>query len=1799
MGSIIKNIDNIVKLENYSPSDVSLLSSKSFTRTFGDTSDYVEMHIYSPNNDLLHSDYHFTGFTIPGNLQGSSNTKTNLLDFTPDKDVAAEGYAVGDFNVQYNILRNKLFPAPTPIFFIKEISSDRTEIRVASNAIPDSDLERGSLSFITDIQTSSFYKDFLLNFGSNTFYVAVNLALDKNTSPFNILIKLYQPLPASVNINDSFWIVEEISDSYSYSVELFPDPVDVNSIRLRGPNFDVKHDYTQIRSSDYNNYIELVSNSNTNIYQKILNYLKINNVKINIDYSDYTNFVHFSSAKQRLLNFLFKIQQIESYNTQMTQLSSSILSPSVSSSISVLQTNINTIINKFDGYDNYLYYNSESASWPKSNSTQPYTLFPSTSSQVTSWIGNDDSFAANYGGQLYTASFYDQENPDNIIYSIPEYILVDPQNESYELFMEMIGQHFDYIWTYTKALGDLYKTNNSLTKGISKDLVYYALSSMGIKLYNDSSNQDLSEYLIGVTTSGSYLPTTSSFETLITASAYAIPGQDRVKEIFKRIYHNVPYLLKTKGTDRGMRALSTAFGVPSTIMRINEYGGMDKQYDTIQYAFDRFSYALNTQGTGSVMVKWDQLNINDATSQPSSFADSIEFRFKPQKGITSNNYTQSLIEVGDGVSSPMFGLVLQYSSSNNIPYGNISFFLNGSSSFAFGSPITLPIFATGSDDDTHWWNVLIRRRNQSFSLENDLIDFDLAFITDSDFSLINVGQFGSSGSVDQYYDVYVKNEINGLIGHQGSSSMFVSSSLSASYNSSWDTEASVFLGGYDHSNTIHPNGVHFAGEFQELRFWSFPLYQYAFNYHVLNPESIEGDFSGSFYTQLGGWFPLGNDLHTYNHFLTSSVSSVHPNKISTFPTASFLGFGNYNNYIPQVETYYADVPVVGYSGPVTDKIRIQNISYSGSVLSPFVRIEEPLEFPLTKDLHFINASFSPQNEIDEDIIASLGSTFTIDNYIGNPWEEGSSNYSDLQNLKALYFQKYFSQYNYADYVKLIKYFDNSLFKMFNDFVAARTNLETGITIRPTLLERSKVKRYDPVFESSSNFTASIGGYTIVDDNKYKSGYQKGSDFYTGELSGSNPDIYHYFQDRNKNPYLYGKGNKSVFKSTDFNVLLNNIEHNITSSIRRKIDENGKLLVNTGLQDSNYSLRRHIIPRYLGSKSTSKIYNFYTSQSFSGSILIWNGDKSYGKNAAIDSNTVEFAWIKQIQPTNLNFFDKTSIILKYLVDRSGSITELSRHNFNVADVQNIFKSGTNTIVSLSDLINPSNQTTLDGDKQIFEGGFSYWPIVYRESAETLHYRYLTSLISTASVSFTATQTKQFQFASIPGAHASPLKDIDDDTSAGDYILSYGSDILSTGQFSFDHIAPFSNWSYASVPGLQEVSSVSFTSGSPNPSFTEGIVADANQNVYQINNNFFNFTGSISTNDSFSQYIQLNDGSYAYKVPRTSTYNFKVDIPFNFSIEEDAVGGTSVKVLGIVERNSGSFGEGVWQYLGSTTFSYVEITPGAAQYGWNSAKSLIFLDLDSWHGGNDTPIKVLCSLNQNFPLNSGDYIRVSFYIILLSNFLQAGENNFAKLSLKNRFSRSPFDMQAGQFTITDTVNDATIVTSDGTYTQPSLFSLSGSNNNILQFTDSASLLYGKVIFDQASISSSTSLVYSPIDYPFTFQQGDIIRLTSYFSINPAYYRVNQVIAPVTGSDGITVFSDLALVLDKPIMNVGSISSNFVIFRRLPDETSVILNFNKSPGETSQALLIPYDLDLDVKADVANIVTLISPQIAALSS
>ncbi len=69
----------------------------------------------------------------------------------------------------------------------------------------------------------------------------------------------------------------------------------------------------------------------------------------------------------------------------------------------------------------------------------------------------------------------------------------------------------------------------------------------------------------------------------ISQSFATLPAEQLTGEIYKRLYHNLAYLLKTRGTERGVKALITAFGIPTDILDPHEYGGYNIYQ--LQYLF--------------------------------------------------------------------------------------------------------------------------------------------------------------------------------------------------------------------------------------------------------------------------------------------------------------------------------------------------------------------------------------------------------------------------------------------------------------------------------------------------------------------------------------------------------------------------------------------------------------------------------------------------------------------------------------------------------------------------------------------------------------------------------------------------------------------------------------------------------------------------------------------------------------------------------------------------------------------------------------------------------------------------------------------------------------------------------------------------------------------------------------------------------------------------------------------------------------------------------------------------------------
>ena len=470
-------------------------------------------------------------------------------------------------------------------------------------------------------------------------------------------------------------------------------------------------------------------------------------IEINVDYSNFSNFIHFSSATERLYNFVYKVQLIESASAGLAQ-------TNTSTAKVLLQNQIDTTITNFDTYEYYLYFTSASTAWPKQKSTQPYPLYSVTSSQVVNWLGTINTVpTATTMSMYWSASYYDDQNKDLLIYATPSYIAEDPTNQPYLVFLNMIGQHFDNIWIYLKDVTNHYSAENNPFVGISMDQVADALRSFGIQLYTNTSITDNIYYsLLGLNQTGSSLPVTSSaysVSNVASSSIYPLAGQpwltaslslppfgeEKINryvisfvtgsnpsssfatlpasqiqgETYKRLYHNLAYLLKTRGTERGVKALITTFGIPT-----DSYG-FTSSYDSLSGGYisaSSYSEAILTpheyggyniyqvpgiqEISNTKIITGSVLNISSSLLSPyttiqyyqndqDKTSNDVEIGFSPADSINANITSSGLVTSSTqpgyfNIMQLIGAPALQYSSSY-IPLDDLAntyFFSSGS-----------------------------------------------------------------------------------------------------------------------------------------------------------------------------------------------------------------------------------------------------------------------------------------------------------------------------------------------------------------------------------------------------------------------------------------------------------------------------------------------------------------------------------------------------------------------------------------------------------------------------------------------------------------------------------------------------------------------------------------------------------------------------------------------------------------------------------------------------------------------------------------------------------------------------------------------------------------------------------------------------------------------------------------------------------------------------------------------------------------------------------------------------------------
>ena len=1042
--------------------DSTLLDSKKFSVSFLEGyRPNLEMHVYTPDGAYLYGT-HNAKFSIEDNV-GDASLAYHYLSIDTSTELESLGITRGSYKIIYNLFDDVVGGFESQKLWIKEISPSRRELRIQlvdnSNGVLVSQAH-GFRDRWSKLETDNIFNSFVLNFGFNETYQIVNAKFDLSyTDTPEIIVRLYNPLPAKFGEKTKVWISEEILEPILDTVTVVPVHVPVPTTTLAPPNFELEEFDGFSVATDFKSWNDLLS-SNLSTSQQIIDSQfsgSLSGIKLNINYKNFEEFVHYSSAVERVKNFKYKLELIEYYTNRITTVSLINGGDITQNNLSDLYQSRNRVVSAFDDFEKYLFFESTGSElyshydsstgslnpWPKT--TAPTLTWQDAwmawSTAATNWsvatapdpygyfsiqVATDSAAGELYYADLLEkAEIYDKWNIHRLEKTIPSHIIDSGGNEEFILFVNMLAQHFDILWTYIKGLTRPNTREEHPKDGMANDLLYHVAESMGFQLLNGKSTSDLWRYALGIDSNGTALQSEVNGITPLSDEEYT-------KEIWRRIVNNLPYILKSKGTSRSIKALMSCFGIPSNILTIKEYGGPTTftELDHFpEYTHDVYHYTWHSnQNTGSISVPVTQYINGQGQTVP---ANTLEFRFK-----TDSNYT--------------------YSSGSNLNIVSIS---SGSVSDYYNLILTKE-----TNDDYEGTLTLFSKDGNAVSASN-------LQIFDDSWHLVSLENIDNVASLKVAKTLYG----NKIYIHSAS---FNNEPLFPEFSNETITFAS---GSRNFSSPITlPNGntiptlEKFYGHYHEVRLWSGSLNDATLIEHAASPNTYT--FNVDRYALSNGSEAAKPYDHLFQRYTLSDKTilsgsfyqtSVHPNqKINT-------GSLYYNGYLTSgsisfegfEETYYTPSPSLGTNTLFTSKVRIESSSYNPNRrLNTKTRVENSSFDKYSVDSNRLGVYFSPQTAINEDIFNQLG-YFEIDDYIGNPGDTYNSHYQDLNNFAIQYWKKYENRNDFEAYFRALSIYDFTLFKYIKRMLPSRTNAVTGLVVEPNVLERSKVRLLNkPVIE---------------------------------------------------------------------------------------------------------------------------------------------------------------------------------------------------------------------------------------------------------------------------------------------------------------------------------------------------------------------------------------------------------------------------------------------------------------------------------------------------------------------------------------------------------------------------------------------------------------------------------------------------------------------------------------------------------------------------------------------------------------
>jgi PKD repeat protein len=861
-----------------------------------------------------------------------------------------------------------------------------------------------------------------LNVGNNRLLPILSIGyMDERsvpTDPLTLLVKLKDPLPNDLQKQSQCW-VSNISLTPQIVSAIITSNGSPSMFQIGPPNFSIpifNASLTNTNTSYTANDLVVDDNSQRQIT------VSQNITELSVDYTNFSNFILFSSAEMRLKIFKNKVISLYNLSSSVDTLNmtantflvaSGSVYPYYTQEYTSIQSQMNSVINTFDGYESYLY-------------NQGYYTYQNGTFISASYIADQDSAAIEY----------DTDNRDSLINTCPEHVLTNADNDEYIIFLSMVGHFFDNIYIYIANMPSERKVGNDATSRFTRRVVDYMLEAFGWNLDNSIEQTDLlNNYLTDQQLGG----------------LNSMSAEERMKEIRNRILQNLPAIYKSKGTDEAIQLILACYGIPPVLLNIREYGGVN--YDDPAASYTLYERVYMRQWNTS--SRYDSYDLQFPTGSHTylckmCITSSAPYTYGKEQVLFGRVQDSSRTSLS-GSGEWALGFVRIPKENTGQVFFRIGY--KGQETFKMYSP-EFPLF------DGNIYSVMLRRNYPDPSFEftpnADLIPamYDI-FVKRNQFGQQVVALSSSAVCYDMESNIRFGQggllKIGGWFADwngQGFTGAFDKFQIWQNPIANKDLE--------DYTNNFNAYASHGSGSlaFEEL----------SFRMHTDYPFDQ---------AKTGTW-RNGNPYFALSSSAKLNVLQGEPNcnmdyMVSTLPWSGSTEIVNGPCGLVSQSVYpwqwtaidYPSTWGISQYGP--NKFRNEKIKYTTQSLQ--VRLDNlnrstyVNKAAIAPDSNQIGFYADPQDFKNRDIVRYFGD-FDFMDVIGDPALQYSESYDDLR----LYRKEFAADRNeysgsrtlFNELLTTYKlYFNRSVFESIKNVIPTRTNAVIGIVIEPTILERPK------------------------------------------------------------------------------------------------------------------------------------------------------------------------------------------------------------------------------------------------------------------------------------------------------------------------------------------------------------------------------------------------------------------------------------------------------------------------------------------------------------------------------------------------------------------------------------------------------------------------------------------------------------------------------------------------------------------------------------------------------------------------